>query len=129
MSLCSRLKNLQQVDHSSLSDLSQLSLDDLHQEKVAFGEKHQGKTFQEVWKTDQSWIQFVAGRYNKSPKTAHRLLIRYIELMLDHHEEQQLPILVDLSASESTVIPVAQGQRPTLQPPKPRQSHWPSRDP
>ena len=113
MSLSNRLKNLQQVDHSTLSDLSQLTLDDLHQEKVTFGEKHMGKTFQEVWK-DQNWIHFVASRYGKSAKAAHRLLIRYIELMVEHHETQQLPILVDPNADDQLPVSLAQGQRPAV---------------
>lgn len=85
MSLSQRLKQMQQVDNSELSDLSHLPLADLHQEKVNFGQKYPGVTFQEAWK-DQEWIQFVASRFSTSTKLAHRMLIRYIELQVDWHE-------------------------------------------
>ena len=93
MSLSQRLKNLQQEDNTGLSDLTQLQLSDLHHEKVQFGEKHLGKTFSQAWE-DQQWINFIAAKYSKSTKMAHRRLIRYIELKVEQHEATQEPIRV-----------------------------------
>ena len=55
MSLTQRLKQLQQPEsEAALPDLSHLRLEDLHQEKMDFQNKHRGETFAMAWK-DQSW--------------------------------------------------------------------------
>jgi hypothetical protein len=86
MSLNQRLKQLQQpVEDAELPSLDHFRLEDLHHLKVDFGNKHRGEKFEVAWK-DQSWMSFIATHYAQSKHMSHRLVIRYIELMLEKHE-------------------------------------------
>lgn len=104
MSLSKRLKDLQQQDSGDLKDISHLSLTDLQDQKVQFGQKHLGRPFHQVWEEDQEWIAFIASKYAESTKMQHRLLIRYITLKVEQHEQSQAPIRV-APPPESQVVP------------------------
>ena len=109
MTLSQRLKQLQQpVADSVLPDLSHLRLEDLRVEKVDFGTKHKGKTYEEAW-LDQPWISFMASHYGESKSMSHRKLLRFIEMMVDKHEASGQPIAVSSSHAD---VPNPQSQRP-----------------
>ena len=92
MSLNQRLKQLQQpVEDAELPDMSHYRLEDLHHQKVDFGNKHRGEKFEVAWK-GQSWVSFIATHYAQSRCMSHRLVIRYIELMIEKHEMSGAPI-------------------------------------
>ena len=74
-----------------VEDLSHLTLADLSSEKVNFGQKHSGKTYAEAW-SDQEWVNFMVTRYSQSTKLTHRRFLRYVELKLEQHEQQQIGI-------------------------------------
>lgn len=93
MALVQRLKNLQVQANVEPLDLSHLQLEDLRQEKIAFGQKHHGKSFESVWNSDQVWITWVLQHYGSSTKGAHRKLVRYVELV-ERAEQQGNRILV-----------------------------------
>ena len=61
-------------------------MQELDQMKVEFGTKHLGKTFIEVWNTDQPWVMWFVKHYQSSSKAAHRLLIQYVELKVERAE-------------------------------------------
>ena len=94
MSLSKRLKELQERDSGELKDISHLTLKDLQDQKVQFGEKHLGRPFHQVWEEDQEWISFIASKYADSTKMSHRLIVRYITLRVEQHERSQTPIRV-----------------------------------
>ena len=77
-----------------LTDLSHLSLTDLEQLKVSFGQKHLGHTFSQAWE-DQQWINFMVSKYAESKVMSHRRLIRFVELKVEAHEAVQavIPVL------------------------------------
>ena len=58
--------------------------------EVDFGNKHRGEKFEVAWK-DQSWVNFIATHYAQSKHMSHRLVIRYIELMVEKHEMSGVP--------------------------------------
>ncbi|CAL1173706.1 unnamed protein product [Cladocopium goreaui] len=89
----SPLNRLQTPVQVEVEDLSHLSLEELSGETLAFGQKHHGKTFAEAW-MDQEWVRFMVTRYSQSTKSAHRRFLRYVELKLDQHEQQQTGIPV-----------------------------------
>ena len=93
-SLLNRLKGLQAEVDVPLTDLSHLSLTDLEQEKVSFGQKHLGHTFSQAWE-DQQWINFMVSKYAESKVMSHRRLIRLVELKVEAHEAAQavIPVL------------------------------------
>ena len=70
MSLPQRLRQLQIPSNVTQESLAHLTLTDLNQEVVTFGQKYQGSTYEETWQ-DQEWIQFMASRYQS---TAQRKL-------------------------------------------------------
>lgn len=92
MSLSQRLRNLRNPETMAQQDLSQVSLADLEQEIVKFGTKHVGKSFKQAW-LDQDWVQFMLTRYGQNPCPQHRRFFRYVELMIEHHEQNQMPIV------------------------------------
>ena len=94
MSLSQRLKGLQMKSEPNPSDVAHLSIQDLENEMVDFGKKNCGRSYMEVWNTDQEWVAFMADRYSKSHNPAHRKFLRFVELMVQHHEEQQMPVVV-----------------------------------
>lgn len=96
-SLSNRLKQMQQVDMSTLSDLSHLRLGDFEEGVVGFG-KYMTASYQEAWQ-DQEWISFVVSRFANSTKETHRRLIRYVELQLEWHESHQTPIMTSPGVS------------------------------
>ena len=109
MNLTQRLKQLQQpVADSVLPDLSHLRLEDLRVEKVDFGTKNKGKTYEEAW-LDQSWISYVTSHYVDSKCMSHRKLLRFIEMMVDKHETNGQPIIVSPSRVD---VSNPQSQRP-----------------
>lgn len=87
-SLGQRLQALQSQARNieAAGDLGKLSMAELEQLTVQFGEKHRNKTYQQVWKEDPQWLQFVASRYENSPKPAHVSLIYFIHLKVERAE-------------------------------------------
>ena len=55
-SLIERLQKLQIQAPEELPDLSQYSLEQMDGMKIEFGTKHVGKTYKEVWSSDQQRI-------------------------------------------------------------------------
>lgn len=92
-SLSQRLSQMQIHVAVQVEDLSHLPLEELSPELINFGQKHRGKSFHDTWK-DQEWVTWMVSHFGNSTKTAHRRFLRYVELKLDHHEAQQLPIPV-----------------------------------
>ena len=97
-SLVNRLKKLQVVQPEELPDLTKYSLEQMDQMKVEFGTKHAGRTYLEIWNTDQQWVMWFLKHYHASTKGVHRLLIKYIELKIERAE------------LENQVIPVTEPQ-------------------
>eukprot|EP00434_Breviolum_minutum_P015793 symbB.v1.2.013912.t1/scaffold987.1/size146359/2 len=97
MALSQRLKNLQVKANEIPADLSHLQLEDLHQEKIQFGQKHSGKSFQTVWNT------WVTQHYGSSTKGAHRKFMRYVELQIEKAEKLGEKIVVKEAQPEVTI--------------------------
>lgn len=100
MSMSQRLSKLHQELTVKGEDLSHLTLEELSAGKIAFGEKHQGSTYGTyVCKTDPEWIKFMVNRYETSIKPEQRRLMKFVELKLEHHDKNQIPIHVPKAKS------------------------------
>jgi hypothetical protein len=53
-----------------------------------FGKAHIGKTLQEVWETQPSWIKWFLAHYSSSQKIEHRRVIRFIQLKIEVSETE-----------------------------------------
>eukprot|EP00435_Cladocopium_sp_Y103_P048986 s1350_g14.t1 len=71
-------------------NLDHLTLTDLAEETIAFGQKYKGCQYQETWQ-DQEWIQFMISRYQSSSKPEHRRFLKYVELQIEALEQGQAP--------------------------------------
>lgn len=116
-SLAGRLRSLQRPETDDLPDLSELSMMDLERTVIDFGQKHLGKTFNQVWEEDQGWILWFTQHYGSSKKLSHRKMIKYIEGKLDHAEAlgETIPVRepVGNQIPPSTMnLPVNMGARP-----------------
>ena len=109
--LAQRLNRLQMPVQVEVEDLSHLSLEELSVETLSFGQKHAGKTFAEAW-MDQEWVKFMVTRYSQSTKSAHRRFLRYVELMLDQHEQEQtgIPVIPTDSVPVEPLQPTAKAK-------------------
>ena len=85
-SLSQRLQKLQVKVVEPLPDVAKYSMQELDQMKVEFGTKHFGRTFSDVWNTDQQWIAWFVKHYQASTKGVHRLMMQYIELKVERAE-------------------------------------------
>ena len=85
-SLVERLKKIQVHQAEALPDVTKYSLEELDRMKVEFGTKHMGRTFKEVWDTDQQWVAWFLKHYQASTEGVHRLMIQYIEMRVDRAE-------------------------------------------
>ena len=70
------------------------AIQELENETVDFGRKNCGRSYQEIWNTDQEWVTFMVDRYGKSHNLSHRKFLKYVELMVQHHKENQMPMVV-----------------------------------
>eukprot|EP00435_Cladocopium_sp_Y103_P029323 s3443_g7.t1 len=85
-SLAQRLQNVQAPMTETRPDLSHLSLQDLKEQKIAFGKTHQGRTFQEVWDNEQTWVKWFVQRFADSNKAEHVIFLKFVELMIERAE-------------------------------------------
>eukprot|EP00435_Cladocopium_sp_Y103_P008436 s5225_g2.t1 len=88
MSLSQRLRQLQIPTAVPTENLDHLTLQDLAQEVISFGAKHQGHTYEETW-NDQEWVQFMVSRFQASTKESHRRFLKYVELKVESLERGQ----------------------------------------
>ena len=63
------------------------TLEELKAHRVTFGKTQMGKTFEETW-NDQKWIKWFLGYGRTSQKIEHRLMMRFIQLMIEEAETQ-----------------------------------------
>eukprot|EP00435_Cladocopium_sp_Y103_P072573 s12_g40.t1 len=84
-----RLRALQIPATTSAESLEHLTLEQLSGETIGFGQKHQGHTMLEAWE-DQEWVQFMISRYQGSTKDTHRRFLRFVELMVEDLEKNQV---------------------------------------
>jgi hypothetical protein len=85
-SLIERLQKLQVQTPEELPDVSQYSLAQMDVMRVEFGTKHVGKTYKEVWSSDQQWITWFLKHYQNSKKGVHRMMLHYIALKIERAE-------------------------------------------
>lgn len=85
-SLSQRLKQIQTPTEPVKIDFSHLSLAQLEETKVDFGQTHNGKTYREMWQNHQDWILWFTGRYEKSGKESHQKMLHFIQLMIERAE-------------------------------------------
>jgi hypothetical protein len=93
--LTARLKAVQAAQEQEVqSSLDHLTLPELENEVISFGEAHMGHTFSQAW-ADQEWVKFMTTRYRKSSKESHMRFLKYVELKIEaaEAEMQQRPMM------------------------------------
>ena len=108
-SLLDRLKAVQKVSQKSENPRkapSQYSLEELGRMTVAFGVKARGKTFLEMWNTDQQWVKWVVAHLHSSRNYDHQLFIQFVSLMVERLEltNQKVDVVTDLDDDETFEI-------------------------
>eukprot|EP00435_Cladocopium_sp_Y103_P030666 s3392_g7.t1 len=125
MSLSNRLRMMQMRQPPAaveVEDLSHLTREDLATEVISFGQKHQGETYLQAWQ-DQEWVAFMVSRYSQSVKDSHRRFIRFVELQVEHFEQDQVPVLPNRNSTPASAQPKAKTKakatpKPRIQPPE-----------
>jgi hypothetical protein len=82
-----RLSSAQaQIPAADQETLDGLRLIDIKDTPVTFGKAHLGKTHEEVWRSDPEWVKWFMSHYQKSTRTEHRLMIKFIQLKVEESE-------------------------------------------
>eukprot|EP00435_Cladocopium_sp_Y103_P054909 s628_g18.t1 len=83
-------------------DFTHLSMAQLEETKVDFGQAHVGRTYKEMWVGHQDWITWFVGRFEKSGKKSHQRLIHYVKLMIERAEltGTQVPVNKGITITE-----------------------------
>ena len=124
--LGARLRQLQVSCQQETTALPDMSLEELGQTIVKFGNTHNGKTLNHLWTNNQDWIQWMVDRYSQSPKQDHRLLMMFIEKKITEAEGNQ----VSIPLSRGTTAPMKGIKMGTMgYDDIPRASQSPSRQP
>eukprot|EP00435_Cladocopium_sp_Y103_P071080 s884_g36.t1 len=86
-------------------DFTHLSMAQLEETKVDFGQAHVGRTYKEMWVGHQDWITWFVGRFEKSGKESHQRLIHYVKLMIERAEltGTQVPVNKGITITEKPV--------------------------
>eukprot|EP00435_Cladocopium_sp_Y103_P013529 s1772_g3.t1 len=98
------LQKIQTPSVEARPDLSHLSMQDLMEQKISFGKTHQGRTFQEVWDHEQSWVSWFVQRFANSTKAEHVIFLKFVELKIERAELTGTPVpLTNKSEVEKTM--------------------------
>jgi hypothetical protein len=100
-SLIDRLQKIQVAAPESLPDFPKYAVEEMDSMKVEFGTKHLGHRYLDVWNGDQSWIVWFLKHYSQSVKTAHRLMVYYIECKIERAELEGKQVLMTVPATSS----------------------------
>ena len=84
---------------STPTDIPQVPLEELRNEKMSFGKTHLGKTYEEIWTGYPEWIRWFYQHYRQSNKAAHRRVIMYIEKKVEEMES------LEAQPSQTPVMP------------------------
>ena len=101
-SLSQRLKQLQTAVEPTQHDFSHLSLQQLEETQIDFGQSHVGKKYQEMWQSHQDWVAWFTNRYEKSGKKSHQKFLHYVQIKVEKAE------------LEGTTVPVRSGGTSTV---------------
>ena len=85
-SLSHRLKALQIPSAPEKYNFDHLSLKDLEESTIDFGQTHRGKTYLEMWNRHQDWIGWFVNHYEKSGKENHQKVIHFIQMKIERAE-------------------------------------------
>lgn len=118
--LGARLRQLHVASQQEVPVLPEMSVEELGQRVVKFGNTHRGKTFDHLWSHNQDWIQFMVDRYSQSAKEEHRFLMMYIEKQIGEAEENQtvIPLSRGTTAPTKGTKAIAKGYAKSLAHPK-----------
>ena len=67
--------------------LSKMSLEELANEKVAFGEAKKGCTFEKAFQ-DTQWTEFILNKYETSKKPEHQMYVKFVELKMQQIKKE-----------------------------------------
>lgn len=109
-SLSDRLKQIQVPGETAKHDFSHLSLSQLEETKIDFGQTHVGKKYAEMWKNHQDWILWFTGRYEKSGKENHQKFLYYTQLMVERAELEGSKVTVNKGPSSTNTTMTAKAK-------------------
>jgi len=86
MSLSQRLQKVQQKVEMALPELEPMSLLEMEQLEINFGNTHKGKTFIHMWEMEQGWVTWFVAHYQNSTNLKHRRFLSFVTSMVERAE-------------------------------------------
>ena len=107
MSLASRVDRVMaQMSPDGVAAFEQKTLEEMGNNRIAFGKAHVGKTYLEMWENEKAWMKWFIRTYSDSQREEHRKLIIYVEKMVQQHEiDNGLPPLEESETQQGIVQP------------------------
>ena len=85
-SLSQRLKAIQTPSKPEKFQFNHMSMADLEESIVTFGQTHRGKSYLEVWEKHQDWIGWFLSHFENSGKEEHQRMIHFIKCKIERAE-------------------------------------------
>lgn len=85
-------------------DFTKMSLTELGQSVITFGEAKKGQSFEKVVQGDQSYVMWFTNKFQHSQKYQHRRFLHYVQRFVDQEEETQTS-----TQPKSRAMPKSQG--------------------
>lgn len=121
MSLVDRLRKVQTA--APVTQVPDMTLEELENQVVDFGQKHKGKKYATVWDTDQEWISWFLSHYARSSKVSHQKFVMFAEKKISQLETTGTTVVKTAceATTSSSQFPVA----PTFVKPKAKTKGYP----
>ena len=88
-SLAARFNNLLNPTEVAHQNPENMSIEELANMKISFGEAKRGQTYQEVLQGDPRYVSWFLARYQDSPKPVHKSLVAYITRCVEEEEQSR----------------------------------------
>ena len=89
--LAERFRRVMEVSQKSSEepDFSKMTLEELGQSVITFGEAKKGQSYETVVKGDQSYVAWFTNKFANSPKYHHRRFLHYVQKFVEQAEAMQ----------------------------------------
>ena len=110
-----RLKALQVPGETPKFNFKHMSMKQLEDSVIDFGQAQLGLKYQEVWERHQDWVTWFTNKYEKSAKESHQRFLHFVQLKIERAELEGKNIPLNAGPKTSTMKPM---MKPKAAPPQ-----------
>lgn len=103
--LSMRLKALQVPGETPKFNFDHMSMKQLEDSVIDFGQAQLGLKYQEAWERHQDWVTWFINKYEKSAKESHQRFLHYVQLKIERAELDGTNIPLNAGPKTSAMKP------------------------